>query len=142
MGGRYRNVLLRIFSAAAFLALVAAGCGGSARLDRPAHRGIPPTLAAEWQSQASMVADAAAAGNDCLALQRASSLRDEIIAHEAKLPARLYLPLVTGANALADRIVCTPTATPPHKKPPEPPKHHKPPDDHHHPGHDKQGNDG
>lgn len=142
MGGRYRNVLLRIVSAAAFLAVVAAGCGGSARLDRPASRGIPPALSAEWQAQASRVADAAAAGNDCLALQRASSLRDAIIAHEAKLPARLYSPLVTGATALADRIGCKPAVTTPQKKPPEPPKHPKPHDDHHHHGHDKQGNEG
>ena len=139
MAGRSRIVLLRIVSAAALLALVTAGCGGSARQDRPAARTVPRALAAAWEAQAARVADASAAGNDCLALRLASSLRDEIIADEAKVPSRLYSPLVTGVNALADRIVCKPTVTapPPKPKSPEPPKkpQQKPDDHHHHHGH-------
>jgi hypothetical protein len=143
MAGRCPNVLVRIVLAAALLALVAAGCGGTARPGPRVIHGVPRTLAAEWQAQASKVADAAAAGHDCLALHLASSLRDEIISDQARLPQRLYAPLVTGANALADRIVCKATVTTAHKKPPEPPKHHKPHDDHHHKDHgDEQGNHG
>ena len=89
-------------------------------------------LAQEWATQASAIADAAGAGNSCGALHLAASLRDEIIAEEGKVPARLRSPLVAGANALADRLTCTPQAVsptpkgPPHHKPPKPPKHHGP----------------
>jgi hypothetical protein len=127
-------MLLRYLSAAALVVLVAAGCGGSARPDRPAARGVPRALATAWEAKASKVADAAAAGDDCLALQLATSLRDEVVADETKLPPRLYSPLLTGVNSIVDRIVCVPPATNPPKEPPKkpPPKPH---DDHHHHDH-------
>jgi hypothetical protein len=114
--------------------LAAGGCGGSARPDRPASRGLPRVLANAWASQASAVAAAAASGDNCRASRLAVALRTDIIDKESEIPARLQPALLGGVNALADRIVCQPppkTVTQPPKKP-EPPKH-----DHH--GHDKHG---
>jgi hypothetical protein len=125
--------VLRILSVTA-LVLVAAGCG-SAGPQPQANRGLPRALASAWAARASAIATAAAAGQDCRASQLASSLRDEIIAKEGRVPARLQRPLVQGANALADRITCTVTAVPPRKNKPKPP-HHEPPKHH-----DKHGGD-
>ena len=124
--------MLRILSAAALVALVAAGCGSSVRLDRSAAPGLPSSLAEVWATQASAVADAYAAGDSCRAYHLATSLRDDVINKESKVPTRLQSPLVAGVTALANRITCTPPP-PPKKHPPH--DHHK----HHHPGHD-QGN--
>lgn len=134
MVGKSRSVR-GILSVAALVVLVAAGCGGSSRPDSSAARGVPRVLASEWASQASAVADAAAAGDDCQAAQLAAALRTDVIEKEAQVPARLQSALLTGVNALADRIVCqappqtvtVPAKEPP--KPPEPPKH----DHHDHP---------
>jgi hypothetical protein len=130
--------VLRIFSVAALLAVSAAGCGGATRPQRAALRGVPPVLAQDWEGQASAIASAASAGNSCRALHLAASLRDDVAASKHRLPLRLRSPLLTGVNALADRITCTPVATP-LKKPPEPPKGPKPgpPKPHGPPGHDK-----
>jgi hypothetical protein len=136
MMGTGRKVL-RILSVAAVVALVAAGCGSAPQPQ--AERGLPRALAQEWATRASAVAHAAAAGDDCQALQLASSLRDEIIAREDKVPARLQKPLVQGANALADRFTCTlpaqtVTVPPPVTKPTKPPDHKPPHRDHKHGG--------
>ena len=129
--------MLRIVSVTALVALLAAGCGSAGPQPR-AERGLPRALASAWATRASAIANAAAAGENCRASQLASSLRDEIIAEEGRLPARLQRPLVQGANALADRITCTPPPAtvaaapkkgpklPGHKPPgPKPPPHHK-----------------
>ena len=119
--------------------LVAAGCGGSARpRSTAAARGLPPALAQQWAAQASSIADVAANGQGCRAQRLASTLRNEIIAHEGRVPARLRSPLVTGANALANRITCTPQPVTVQTKPP--PKKHGPGPDHHDHG-DNQGKD-
>ena len=102
-------------------------------------------LASEWANQASAVASAVAAGDDCQAAQLAATLRTDVIEKESRVPARLQPALLAGVNALADRIVCkappqtvtVPPAKPPPPKPPDKHDHH----DHHKPG-DKQGNDG
>lgn len=129
MTGTGRKVL-RILSVAGLVALVAAGCGSAGPQPR-ADRGLPRALASAWATRASAIASAAAAGENCRASQLASSLRDEIIADEGRVPVRLQKPLVQGANALADRITCTVTVAPapkpgpkPGPKPPKPP-HHK-----------------
>jgi hypothetical protein len=132
MTGRDRSVS-RILPVVALVALVAAGCGSSTGSVRAAP-GLPRALAQSWASRASAVANAAAAGDSCRASQLASSLRDEIIADESRVPARLQRPLVQGANALADRITCvappqTVTVAPAPPKPPPKPKHE---DRHHH----------
>ena len=142
--GKCRNVL-RFLLAVSLFALLAAGCGGASRPTRTAAREVPRALASEWEARASAIADAAAAGDDCHALQLAASLRDDVIAKESQVPARLQSPLLAGVNALADRIVCRvppQTVTVPPKKPLE---HRKPPhkhDHHHGPGGDNQGDGG
>ncbi len=109
---------------------------------------MPRALASEWEARASAVADAAGAGDDCHALQLAASLRDDVIAKESQVPARLRSPLLAGVNALADRIVCSVpprTVTVPPKTPPKHPRPPKSPhkDDHRHgPGGDKKGGGG
>jgi hypothetical protein len=141
MAGTHRKVL-RIISVTALVALVVTGCGSAPAPH--ADRGLPRALAQAWATRASAVATAAAAGENCQALQLASSLRDEIIAKEDKVPARLQRPLVQGASALAQRFTCTVppqtvTVAPPPKKPPD----HKPPPDHHKKhGGDEGGNQG
>ena len=143
MAGKCRNVL-RILLAASLLMLFAVGCGASSRPNRASAGGVPRALAAEWASRASAIADAAAAGDDCRALQLAASLRNDVIAKRSQVPSRLQSPLLAGVNALANRIVCQvppQTVTVPPK---EPPKHPKPPHkhDHHGSGGDKQGDGG
>jgi cell division septation protein DedD len=118
--------MLRILSATALVALVVAGCGSGTPERGP--RGLPHELAQAWATRASAIASAAAARQDCRALQLASSLRDQIVADENRVPARLRRPLVQSANALAQRITCTPVTTPattpaPPKKAPKPPEH-------------------
>jgi hypothetical protein len=136
MAGRGVKVL-RIVLAVAVLSVVAAGCGGASRPPRSADRGVPTALARGWAAQAAAIEAAAAGGNDCRALRLANALRTQVAATEQKVPLRLRSPLVTGVNALAARITCTPPTV---KKPPKPPK---PPDKHgkhdHH-GHGPGGN--
>jgi hypothetical protein len=133
----------KIVSALALLVVVAAGCGGAARPQKSAAHGLPQALAQEWEGQASAIATAAAAGNDCLAMHLAASLRNEVAADRHKLPVRLRSPLLTGVNALADRIsTCTRVVTvqsPPPKGPKPSHNPHGPGGPH---GHDNQGDGG
>jgi len=112
--------MLRILSAAVLVVIVAAGCGGAARPQRAAFHGVPRALAQGWERQAAAVASAASAGNSCLALHLATSLRADVVESEHKLPLRLRSPLIAGVSSLADRIKCTPVVTNP--TPPEKPK--------------------
>jgi hypothetical protein len=136
---------MRLASLTALVVLAVAGCGGSARPEPTASRGLPPALAQQWAAQASTIANTAAHGQGCRAQQLASTLRDEIIAQKGRVPARLQRPLVTGVNALADRITCTPqpvavqSKTPKPAKPP--PKPHGPGPGHDHDHGDHQGKD-
>jgi hypothetical protein len=114
--------VLRIFLAAGLFVVVAAGCGGAAEPRRSAFHGVPPSLAQEWEGQARAIATAAAAGNDCHALQLANSLRTDVIARERKLPLRLRSPLRVGVDNLANRIECAPVVQPKTPKPPKGPK--------------------
>jgi hypothetical protein len=134
MPGTRRSVL-RIALVAA-LVVVAAGCDGAARPQQSAFHGVPPALAHDWERQASVIADAASAGDSCRAMRLANSLRGQVYAAEHRVPLRLRSPLVTGVNALADRLTCTVTTvrTVPQKPPPKHKDDHK---DHH--GHDKHG---
>ena len=135
MAGTWAKVS-RIAPAAALVLLVAAGCGGAARPPDSVARGVPRVLAHEWAERASAIADAARAGNGCHALQLAESLRDDVIAKQAALPRRVRLPLLTGVNALADRLTCTQTVTTQTlpQKPPKPPDKRRGHHEHH--GHD------
>jgi hypothetical protein len=141
----YTGTVLRIALAVGLLVVVAAGCGGADRPQRSAVRGVPRALAQDWADQASAIAIAASAGQDCRALHLATSLREAVVLRRRKLPFRLRSPLLAGVNALAGRLTCTPvrkTPAPPHKppphKPPHPPPSHHPRDDH---GHHRAGGD-
>jgi hypothetical protein len=129
----------KILPVLAVVTVVAAGCGGAAQPQRSADRGVPPVLAHGWEAQASAIAAAASTGDDCRALQLANTLRDQVRASERRVPVRLRSPLLTGVNALAARITCTP----PPPKPPKPPKPPEPPkdkhDDHRHQRHHGHG---
>jgi hypothetical protein len=130
---------------------VAAGCGGAARPQKAAVHGVPRALAQDWAAQASAIAAAAAARNDCHAQELALSLRSQVMQKQHLLPLRLRSPLVTGLDSLVGRTTCTQTVTvettsgppKPHgPKPPEKhgPQHKPPPHDH---GHgDGHGGDG
>lgn len=136
-----RRGVLRIVATATLVALVVAGCGGSARSSRRTTGELPRVLAGEWARQASAVADAAATGDDCRALHLASSLRDNVIQEASKVPSQLRSQLLAGVNALADRIVCTVppqtvTAPPGKREPPKPPPGHG---GHHKHGDNNQG---
>jgi hypothetical protein len=98
---------------------------------------LPQALAQDWEAQASAIATAADAGNDCRAMRLAASLSAEVAASRHKLPLRLRSPLLTGVNDLAARIsTCTRIVTVPVQ--PKPPKGRKPtPPPHEPPGHDK-----
>lgn len=115
---------MRIFPALALLVVVAAGCGGADRPQPSAARGVPRALALNWEDQASAIARAAAAGNSCRALHLSTSLRDEVVGSQDRLPSRLQSALLIGVNALADRVTCTPAPTGPVA--PAPPKGPKP----------------
>ena len=134
---------MRIVSVVALLAVVVAGCGSGDRPQRAAANGVPQALGHAWTGQASAIASAASAGNSCRALHLATSLRDDVVSARLQVPSRLRLALVTGVNALVDRITCTPVVTNP-TPPNEPAKgpKPKPPKPHDHHGHgDNQGND-
>jgi hypothetical protein len=129
--------VLKIVSAGALLAVVAAGCGSGGAPQVSAVRGVPRPLAQAWEGQASAIASAASAGNNCRALHLAASLRDDVVGSQQRVPARLRSALLTGVNALADRITCTPAPKqpkPPKGPQPKPPKPHG---DHHGPGGDE-----
>jgi hypothetical protein len=120
--------VLRILAAAALLVVVAAGCGGAAGQQRSAVDGVPRALAQDWEGKALKIADAASAGNSCLALQLANALRADVTASKDRVPSRLRPPLLTSVRALAGRIKCMPVVQ-------TPPKDHKPPKEPHEHGH-------
>lgn len=114
----YRWDVSRLLSVA-LVVVVAAGCGSAVRTQRTAGPRIPRALARAWEGRASGIAAAAAAGHECRALRLATSLRDEVVATDRKLPLRLRSPLETGVKALAGRIACVPrpgTAPTPEKR--------------------------
>lgn len=116
--------MLKLVAVIGLLVLVAAGCGGAGG---PKPHGVPRALAHEWEDRASLIAAAAASGNDCRAMHLAQNLRADVLAAEHKLPVRLRSPLATGVTALAARTTCTPPPSVQSKPPkkPEPPPRHK-----------------
>jgi hypothetical protein len=135
--------VLRIVAAAALLGVIVAGCGGAAPPQRSAFRAVPRALAQDWEGQATAIAAAASAGNSCRARRLARALRTDVARSRDKLPYRLRSPLLTGVNALADRITCTPAVTKPAppKKPPKGPKPKPKPPKPHGPQGDDKGHD-
>lgn len=140
----------RIAAVAALVVLVAAGCGGGARPQTTTVPRIPSALAQDWSGQASAIAAAAAAGDDCQAQALAVSLRKQVMQKQQLVPSRLRSPLVTGVDSLVERTSCRQTVTvattagPPQHgpKPPHHPPHHGPKPPHGHGHGDKPGGDG
>jgi hypothetical protein len=101
--------------------LLLAGCGSQAatkpKIVRP-H--LPRALAQDWARRADGVAAALAAGDGCLAQERAVALRTSVIEHEGRAGRPSQEPLTSAVNGLAGRITCTPPAapTPPEPQPP------------------------
>ena len=135
--------VLRILSGAALLVVVLAGCGGAAPQGSASQR-LPRALAQDWAAQASAIATAADAGNECRAMRLAASLSADVAASRHKLPVRLRSPLLTGVNDLAARIsTCTRIVTVPvQPKPSKGPKSKPPPHEPGHKGHDEHGHGG
>ena len=96
---------------AALLLVVAAlaGCGGAQPV-KPRQPHLPSSLAQPWRAGSDAVAAALAAGDGCLALQRATALRTAVIAavNAHTLPPRFQEPLVSAVNDLVARIRCSP----------------------------------
>jgi hypothetical protein len=99
--------------AVVLVALAVGGCGGAqqAAPPRPVPK-LPRALAQSWAQQADDVAAAVDAGDGCTALQRAVTLRTQVVdaVNAHRVPRRYLEPLVSTANDLAGRITCTPPA--------------------------------
>jgi hypothetical protein len=99
----------------ALAAFAVAGCGGTqqAAPPKPVPK-LPHALAQSLAQQADDIAAAIDAGDRCAALQRAVTLRTQVVdavnAHQ--VPRRYLEPLVSTANDLAGRIACTPPPAP------------------------------
>lgn len=96
-------------------ACLLAGCGSAGkRTPPPVRPHLPRALAHGWAQQADAVAAALAAGDGCLAQQRAVALRtavvDAIDAH--RVGAAFQEPLTSAVNDLASRITCVPPPAP------------------------------
>lgn len=113
--------------AALVAVLLLAGCGGR-QTTAPRQPTIPRALAQSLRTQADGVAAALAAGDGCLAEQRAVALQTSVITavNDGRLAPRFQEPLVGSVNDLVSRITCVP---PPVARPP---RH----------GHHKGGQDG
>lgn len=124
------------------LALLLAGCGGSARPQRAGTPGLPRHLATVWATQADEIAAAAQVPATCSQAQTlAGSLAQEVAVKINRIPARLRTPLLDAVTSLAHSITC---ASPPTKpKGPPPRKEPKPKEKHGH-GHGphRHGGDG
>lgn len=118
--------------------LVLAGCGSSGPAKPTVVRPhLPHALAQDWSRRADAVAAALAAGDGCLAQQRAVALRTAVIRNEARIGTRFQEPLTSAVNQLAERITCTPPA------PPTPPEPERPGNGHGKAkGHEKHGGHG
>jgi hypothetical protein len=107
-----------------------AGCG-SRQTAPPRQPHLPRALATAWRNAADSVAAALAAGDGCLAQQRAVTLRAHVIraVNARRVGSAFQESLLAAVNDLSSRIRCTPppapapTPTPP-PAPPEHGKHH------------------
>jgi hypothetical protein len=126
---------MKIVCAAALLLL--AGCGG-AHPTTPRLPRLPHALASTWRAEADGVASALAAGDGCLAQQRAVALQSSVIGavNKRRLPPRFEETLLGSVNDLVSRIACVPPPAP--AAPPAPHEGHG--HGHHH--HDKHGGHG
>lgn len=118
--------------------LLLAGCGGAHEVTPRLPR-LPHALALAWRAQADGVASALAAGDGCLAQQRAVALRRSVIdaVNTRRLQPRFQETLLGSVNHLVSRIACVPPP-PPAPRSPAPPAPHSGHGHHHH-THGKHG---
>ena len=110
---RWRSGLLTASSA-----LLLAGCGGG---DHAAPPPKPPRIPAGVAQQLAAEADhvATLTPGTCEARDAAAGFRGHVIASIGRIPARYQEPLMSAANALADRLAACvepPPAEPEHGK--------------------------
>jgi hypothetical protein len=125
------------------LVALASACGGGGHRADTSRR-LPRTLARSWARQADAVAQAANAGDDCVASARAQALLRDISTHQDRVPLRYQRVLLPAVSRIASGLSCnvttvaTTTAPAPQPKPkPKPKPHppHGPPGHHKHHGH-------
>jgi hypothetical protein len=115
--------------AIACLAVLAAGCGGSAkRAAPPPGPKLPHALGSRLAAESAALADALDRGDSCGARTAADRLRSDLTASIARVPAVLQEPLSSRVNQL---VAETPACVPPVVARPQP-KH----------GHEKHGKHG
>jgi len=116
---------MRAVAVTAVTVVLLAGCGSHS--SAPRRPTMPRALAQSLRAQADGVAAALAAGDGCLAQQRAVALQTSVIraVNDRRLAPRFQETLVGSVNDLVSRITCVPP-------PPPPPAH-----GHHHEKHDE-----
>jgi hypothetical protein len=117
---RWRSALLTASSAA-----LLAGCGEATRsAPAPKPPRIPPALASRLAAEADRIA--LLAPGSCDARDAAATFRGHVIASISQVPPRYREPLMSAANALAERLAtCVEPRAKPKEEHPKKPPHEK-----------------
>ena len=104
---------MRAVAVGVVAAFLLAGCGSS-QSPGPRQPTMPRELAQSLRAQADGVATALAAGDGCLAQQRAVALQTSVITavNARRLPPGFQESLVGSVNDLVSRITCVPPPAP------------------------------
>lgn len=104
----------RQLGAAAAVALLLSGCGGTKHTARPRPPALPHAVASDLAATSDEVAAALAAGDSCRALTLAHGLQAQTIAaiNAHRVPAGLQEQLSGAVNALAAGVRCVPSPSP------------------------------
>jgi len=100
----------RELAAAAAVALLLGGCGGTRHAAPPRPPALPRALASDLASASDEVAAALASGDSCRALTLVHGLQAQTIAaiNAHRVPAGLQEQLSGSVNSLAARVSCVP----------------------------------
>ena len=117
---------MKAVAVAAVTVVLLAGCGSS-HSSTPRRPTMPRALAQSLRAQADNVAAALAAGDGCLAQQRAVALQTSVIraVNDRRLAPRFQETLVGSVNDLVSRITCVPPPAAPAPPPPHGHDHEK-----------------
>ena len=89
------------------VALALTGCGGSTEDAAPPPGPLlPRAVANDLAARSDRVAERLASGDRCAADREADELRTRAVAVVSKVPPALQEELLSGVNALAERISC------------------------------------
>lgn len=104
----------RELGAAAAVALLLGGCGGSNHAAPPRPPALPHSLASDLAATSDAVAAALSAGDSCQALTLAHGLQAQTIAaiNAHRVPAGLQEQLSGAVNGLVARVRCVPSPPP------------------------------